>query len=159
RRARCARPAVRSPPSPATARSLSSLARPAGSPCGRTARRDHRRRPAHWLGVTIASLTALSLTLDRFRFLREALPEYEDSISYYGHAQTGLGETFARGSCQRLGDLARGAQAVIERLLEQRKPRQVGVCEVEPADRRGAADPVAGLAAAEQRAGARPDHA
>jgi hypothetical protein len=32
----------------------------------------------------------------RFRFLREALLEYEDAISYYEHARTGLGETFAR---------------------------------------------------------------
>lgn len=34
--------------------------------------------------------------MKRFRFLREALLEYEDAISYYEHARTGLGETFAR---------------------------------------------------------------
>jgi hypothetical protein len=32
---------------------------------------------------------------------------------------------------------------VIERLLEQREPRQIGVGEVEPAERRGEIDPVA----------------
>lgn len=31
----------------------------------------------------------------RYRFLREALEEYEDAVSYYEGARSGLGETFA----------------------------------------------------------------
>jgi len=30
----------------------------------------------------------------RYRFLREALSEYEDAIEYYERARTGLGDTF-----------------------------------------------------------------
>lgn len=32
--------------------------------------------------------------MTRYRFLREALSEYEDAIEYYERAQAGLGETF-----------------------------------------------------------------
>jgi toxin ParE1/3/4 len=31
----------------------------------------------------------------RYRFLREALEEYEDAVSFYEGARSGLGETFA----------------------------------------------------------------
>ena len=33
--------------------------------------------------------------MKRFRFLREALEEYEDAISYYEGARSGLGDKFA----------------------------------------------------------------
>ena len=32
----------------------------------------------------------------RYRFLREALEEYEDAVSYYERARSGLGDTFVR---------------------------------------------------------------
>ena len=32
--------------------------------------------------------------MNRYRFLREALSEYEDAIEYYERAQAGLGDTF-----------------------------------------------------------------
>jgi plasmid stabilization system protein ParE len=32
----------------------------------------------------------------RYRFLREALEEYEDAVSYYERARSGLGETLVR---------------------------------------------------------------
>lgn len=34
--------------------------------------------------------------MKRYRFLDEALFEYEDAIEYYERAQSGLGETFSR---------------------------------------------------------------
>jgi toxin ParE1/3/4 len=34
--------------------------------------------------------------VNRFRFLREALDEYEDAIEYYERAQASLGDTFIR---------------------------------------------------------------
>lgn len=34
--------------------------------------------------------------MKRYRFLYEALVEYEDAIEYYERAQSGLGETFSR---------------------------------------------------------------
>lgn len=34
--------------------------------------------------------------MTRYRFLREALVEYEDAIEYYESAQAGLGNTFIR---------------------------------------------------------------
>lgn len=34
--------------------------------------------------------------MKRYRFLQEALVEYEDAIEYYESAQSGLGETFNR---------------------------------------------------------------
>ena len=34
--------------------------------------------------------------MKRYRFLHEALVEYEGAIAYYERAQTGLGETFLR---------------------------------------------------------------
>ena len=33
--------------------------------------------------------------MKRYRFLRQALEEYEDAVSYYESARSGLGETFA----------------------------------------------------------------
>jgi plasmid stabilization system protein ParE len=34
--------------------------------------------------------------VNHYRFLREALDEYEDAIEYYERAQSGLGDTFIR---------------------------------------------------------------
>ena len=34
--------------------------------------------------------------MNRFRFVRAALDEYEDAIEYYERAQAGLGDTFVR---------------------------------------------------------------
>jgi len=32
----------------------------------------------------------------RYRFVREALDEYEDAVTYYERTRSGLGDTFAR---------------------------------------------------------------